>query len=317
MKLDVSDSEVFIWTEALGCGKILHPMLSSYLTHHKFKIYVIGYEEDLKNLPNSSLVRPIVVNQKNANQNKVEIGTTESELRSSYEKGHYGTATLWASIIISRNEKFLIHLDADTVFLGDVVTPVLEKLTIGFGVVGTRRPYRFRSSRMPLWSRIQLHFSRDCVNTHAFGFVREFIGFPKKKIIDLIMGDSGSKILNRLHPVIDFFDRITLHLTRIKGIYYLDSNHQERNGKHNRYGCFESKMISFSAVGSGYAFFHGHAKATSTSYERFAIASYALYSSHLLGEKIGVASLESPYLEEKLARLDSNNWRLKEIEKEP
>ena len=164
--------------------------------------------------------------------------------------------------------------------------------------------------------RTQHFFSRDSINTHAFGFQRECIKFSKVKIMSLINGDLGNKILNRVFPVIDFFDRLTFFLSRVQGIYYLDSEKQGRSGFHNRYGEFESKMISFAAVGSGYAFFHGNAKSTSPSYEQFAISSYALYSKHLLGKDIGIAPLESPYLEEKIARLDKSKWILLKVEEE-
>jgi hypothetical protein len=310
MKPSNNNPDVFIWTEALGCGEILPPMLNSFLHHHNFQIHVIGYKNDLLDIPTSSNIRPIILDEVNEKQNLDEIGTTESEMKTAYELGHHGTATLWASLITNRDEKFLIHLDSDTIFLGDVVSPIIECLRKGKSIVGTRRPYRYRASGKTVRSRVLHHFQRDAVNTHAFGFDRECLNLPKERLIELINGNAGSRVVNYIFPVIDFFDRITFYLSRSRRIYYLDSQKQGRSGKHNYEGVFESKMISFAAVGSGYAFFHGYANSPSPSYKKFAVSSYALYAKHFLGKDIGVPLMESPYLESLLMRLDTNNWRL-------
>lgn len=302
--------EVFIWTEALGCGEILTPMLNSFIHHHNFQIHAIGYKTDAVYMPDSPSIKPIILDDVRATQNLQEIGTTESEIKKAYQLGHHGTATLWASLISTRKEKFFIHLDADTIFLGDVVSPIIERLREGNSVVGTRRPYRFRSSGKTLRSRLQHYFRRDAVNTYAFGFDKYCLDLPRTKIIELINGNSGSRIINRIFPVIDFFDRITFHISRTKDIYYLDSLKQVRSERHNQQGAFDSKMISFAGVGSGYAFFCGHAKSPSPSYEKFAISSYALYSKYLLGKDIGVPPLESPHLMKMLLRLDRESWCL-------
>jgi hypothetical protein len=301
--------DIFIWTEALGCGEILSPMLSSYLHHHDFPIHVIGYHSDFLCLPSSTKLKPMIVDLSNTKQNLSEIGTTETELKTAYKSGHLGTATLWASLIMTRKERYIIHLDADTIFLGDVVTPIIQKLKQGYGVVGTRRPYRFSESRKTFLSRAQHYFQRDAVNTHAFGFERCCIELSKEKILNSI-GNSGSRVINRIFPVIDFFDRLAFYISRKRGIYYLDSKGQARSGVHTREGPFESKMISFAAVGSGYSFFHGYARSPSPSYEEFAISSYSLYARHLLGKEIGIPPMESPYLENMLGRLDRENWCL-------
>lgn len=310
MRLHQRDVSIFIWTEALGCGPILSPMLKSFLTHHRFEIHVIGYSDDLTDLPKSKQIIPITIDDKYELSNMKEVGTCAKELKSSYRLGHNGTATLWASLISTRTETFMIHLDSDTVFLGDVVTPILDCLKEGFNIVGTRRPYRRRLSGSTILSRVQHWFRRDAVNTHAFGFKRHEISYPRNQLIQMINGNSRVRIINKLFPVIDFFDRVTFIISRKGSIWYLDSIDQTPSGSHNRNGDFESKMISFSAVGSGYAFFHGNSISPSKSYEDFAIASYALYAKHLLQDDINAEPLDSEFLLEKLEKLDKRSWTL-------
>ena len=72
----------------------------------------------------------------------------------------------------------------------------------------------------------------------------------------------------------------------------------------------ELKMISFSAVGSGYSFYHWKSNSPSKSYEDFAVASYALYSKYLLEHEIESEPLDSEFLLGKLKKLDKVTWTL-------
>jgi hypothetical protein len=123
----------------------------------------------------------------------------------------------------------------------------------------------------------------------------------------------SSRILERIFPVIDFFDSVTFRLARAKGIFYLDSDNQAKSGKHSRYGEFESLMISFAAVGSGCNFYKNPQVLTSESYREFALASFSLYSKYLLDKEIGVTPLDSPYLVNLLEKLDKKTWTLNGI----
>jgi hypothetical protein len=305
--------EYFIWTEAVGCGEILPPCLESYLKHHKEKIHVFGYPEDLANIPKLTQIIPMVIQDL---PNEFEHGMNlsfEKELRSAYQSGHEGTALLWAKIVSNRNEDFLLHLDSDTVFLGDVVSPIIAQLKNGYGVVGTRRPYKeqVKNGNVKGYRRFQFFFYRDAVNTYAFGFHRSSIRSKSfKDVQNKIMNRHSSRTFQRLFPVIDFFDSLTFQLARTKGIFYLDSSNQAKSGK---YGKFESLMISFAAVGSGCNFYKNPQVQTSESYREFALASFSLYSKYLLDKEIGVTPLDSPYLINLLEKLDKKTWTLNGI----
>jgi hypothetical protein len=301
----VSTSKIFIWTEALGCGEILKPCLESYITHHQFPIHVYLYEEDLSNIPVHPLIIPCVV----SNAQMID-GVTRSMLQAAYKFGHRGTATLWGALINHREEEFMIHLDSDSIFLANVIAPISERLLEGYGVVGTRRPYKKRSNRKLNYFSLVHHLQPDAVNTHCFGFNRIQIGIKQSLLTGLIEGRGKNRVTQRLYPVIDFFDRVTFYLKRKSGIYYLDSPDQARSGTHDRSGPIESSMISFAAVGSGCAYFKNPNSATSPSYRDFAIRSYALYSAYLLGKQIDYPILESPYLVKQLELLDKSTWRL-------
>lgn len=297
---------VHIWTEALGCAEILQPMLKSYCQHHEDPIYVYIYDDEIHHIYKHKLVIPVLINDSNSFVSK-------SDLKMAYKFGHKGTALLWASILESNSNNLFIHLDSDTIFLGDVVGPILQKLNLGYGVVGTRRPYRLKQYRTNFYADMVHKIMPDAVNTHCFGFNNSKIRMNREQLSKFILGQSTNKLMQRLFPVVDFFDRLTFILRRKNGIYYLDSNHQKRSGSHNRDGQVESSMISFAAVGSGCSFWKNPQINTSESYKDFAIKSFALYSHYLLGETINFPQLDSPYLESKLKSLDKATWTIRNI----
>lgn len=308
--------EYFIWTEAIGCGEILPPCLESFLRHHDEKIHVFGYPEDLVNLPKSNQVVPMQILDDASDSKRANYLTFSNELKIAYKNGHEGTALLWAKIISNQQEELLIHLDSDTIFLKDVVSPILKKLREGFGIVGSRRPYKeqVRNGNVKGYRRLQFYFYRDAVNTYAFGFNRKVIQETSyAKIQEKIMSRYSNRLFQRLFPVIDFFDAVTFRIAKANGIFYLDSKDQQRSGTHDRFGKFERSMISFAAVGSGCHFYKNPQVKTSESYREFALSSYSLYSEYLLDKKIGFPPLDSPYLVNLLERLDKNTWTLKEL----
>lgn len=298
--------ETFIWTEALGCGEILIPCLNSYLTHHDQPIHVIGFEEDLKGLP----VDPRIIKLEIPSQ---QLELSRKALEDAYRYGHKGTALLWSRLILKRSEKYFVHLDADNIFLREVVSLVTDKLTEGYALVGTRRPYRNRVSGGSRFSNLIHFIQRDVVNTNVFGFNRNLVDLPAVRLQDFIEGRSRNRLKSRLIPVIDFFDRVSFYLAKKGSIYYLDSVNQKKHGSHNYEGEIEKGLISFSAVGSGAAFMKNGLVETSESYINYAKEAYSLYSHYLLGKETGFKMQDSPYLVEKLKRLDKNTWTLEEV----
>lgn len=294
--------DTFIWTEALGCAEILSPMLSSYITHHDCNIHVFIYKDELDKIPTNKKIIPVLISDSNDKFSKKYFAE-------GYKHGHLGTARLWSYIIKTYPAEYFVHLDSDTIFLDDIVSDLLLRIR-DFGVVGSRRPYRFAAGKKK-FRALQFFLKPDAVNTHCFAFRNSFKKYSLDRLIQLISARNSNLINRIMFPVIDFFDPVTFALRKKYGIYYLDSENQGKHGHYSRYGAFEQKMISFSAVGSGYSFFHGNSKATSKSYEEFAISSYSLYSKYLLGKDIGVEPLKSEYLESLLMKLDVNTWLLK------
>ena len=177
----VTTKTAFVWMEALGCGELLAAAISSYLAHHDYPLHVIGYSEDLNNLPASTLIIPLEINTLSG-----ELNLTESQTRAAYQYGHRGTALLWSKLVVHRDEELLIHLDADNIFVGEILSPIFKALDEGFAVTGTRRPYRNRVARGGKFAGFIHYFRRDCVNTHCFGFNKSRITLCEQSIFDFI-----------------------------------------------------------------------------------------------------------------------------------
>jgi hypothetical protein len=295
---------ILVWTEALGCAEILNPMISSYLAHHTEVLHVFVYEEEAPLVnTHKQIILELISDRK-------ESYVKKQDLKVAYQSGHLGTALLWKSII-ERNEKaLLIHLDADTIFVSNVTDLLLEKIE-GFGIVGSRRPYRRNKAFFGIRKWL-LKLRPDAVNTHCFIFRSEAVKFSGHKLIKAITGLNRNSFQKIFLPVIDFFDLVTFHISKHNGVYYLDSSDQSGSGNHDRFGDFEKRMISFAAVGSGCNFFKNPAAHTSASYKNFALASFSLYSKMLLDREIGVTPLESPDLMRQLENLDKSTWTIRE-----
>ena len=286
----------------MGCAEILAPMLKSYVRHNDHDIHVYVYEEEMSQVPVHKRIKPIAISFNSPDS------SLRNEITEGYKQGHLGTARLWSHIIYNIDTKYFIHIDADSIFLNEVVGILSEKVK-DYGVVGSRRPYRLNSVKSK-FRKFPLRLMPDSVNTHCFAFKNIFLDVKKEDLTELILARNQSLIRKLLRPVIDFFDPVTFYLRKKCGIYYLDSTDQKRSGEYSRYGDFESRMISFSAVGSGCAFYKGTSIANSKTYEEFAISSFALYSKYLLGEVIEAEPLVSEYLEGLLKKLDKDSWRM-------
>lgn len=310
--------DYFIWTEAIGCGEILPPFLDSYAKHHSTPIHVIGYKRDLEFLPDSKLFIPFEIGEDAKYQagkltaRGAKLATSQRLVSSAYDSGHSGTALVWALLIAERPEKIMLHLDADTVFLGNVVEPVLAIAQKGYGVIGTRRCYRNSKANKSGWQRIATHFMADTVNTHLFAFRRDLLTEEIEDLRELIRGAHPNRILGVLFPVIDFFDRVTFRLKRRAGVFYLDSEDQGKHGHHSHSTPLESRMITFSAVGSGLAFSRNPGAKVPESYKDYALRSYSLYANNLLESGFDYPQLENPWVRGQLAKLDKKTWTLRD-----
>jgi len=295
---------VFVWTEAFNCGELLDPFLSSYLTHNSEKIHVFCGSEDYK---------MVTVKSENIEFHLFDESDKEKKIikkiRNGYKNGHKGTAELWAYLISKRAEGYFIHLDADTIFLGEVISDIkfylIEKQ---FALVGSRRPYKNRNYRLKGLDSKLLNKRPDTVNTDCFGFNVSKIGrinriFLRRKI-------QGRR--TSLLPVVDFFDPISFLLIRNADVHYIDSPNEGYSGCTDYDDKFMKNRISFSAVGSGINFYKNPWVKTSSGYKEYALSSYALYSKYILDREIEVDALNHEPLVKLLKSLNKNKWILDE-----
>ena len=308
MKAYVSNQsmgKVFIWTEAFNCGEILTPMLSSYIKHNPYRIYVFGTKFDLEKVEIKS---PQIVLASIDELNTGGNTNFEKEILKSYEKGHKGTSKLWSYLIKFRPEQYFLHIDADTIFLGDTTSVLVEAVASGkFALAGSRRPYfnrPYRKSGMDGWLLDKLP---DTVNTDCFAFDKTYINtFPAWNLNRKILGKRPVR-----NPVIDFFDPITFEIIRKNGkVLYVDSPDQGNRGTINWESNFHMNRISFAAVGSGVNFFKNPQIKVPIGYKNFALASYSLYSYYILHKNIGLQMHNDESMIRKLTRLNTETWSL-------
>jgi hypothetical protein len=292
----------FVWTEAFNCGELLDPFLSSYLKHNNYPIFVYGFKSDLEKISvRNSLVRPV-----DLSNIKFRKKLIEEEIKSAYKHGHLGTATLWAFLIKTREETYFVHLDADNIFLDNVISDFEVAIKEGFDMAGSRRAYKNRGYRQSGIDGSLLNWRPDAINTDCFCFSRTKINkLSFKWLIRKIQGKRTS-----LLPVVDFFDPITFELlmkrTKIK-YFEFETNDESRSSNLG----FIDKRISFAAVGSGINFYKNPEVSTSEGYRKFALASYSLYSKYFLDENLPIPPLEAPDLVKKLESLDLDSWTLR------
>jgi len=296
--------DILIWTEAFNCAEILPPFLKSFRKHHANEIFVATTKREFDNLPSLPGVRFLPV------QNSLVSKTNRTDLKAikkGFNSGHLGTARLWANIIQNRREKYLIHLDADTVFLDEVISHIINGLNSGFDFVGTRRPYLHRGYRITGTDSIRLDRHPDAINTDIIGFRRKSI--PTRNSPFLTRWIRGKRPLR--YPVVDYFDPVLFKaLRRQSKVLYIDSPDRGPQSVPNPNSHVLQSRISFAAVGSGLNFLKHPDIQTSPGYRAYAISSFALFSKYLLDYEIGAETLENPDLEAKLKKLNKDTWRL-------
>jgi hypothetical protein len=219
-----------------------------------------------------------------------------------------GTARAWANIIANNHAKYYLHLDADQIFLSNLIDEIVFKLREGFDLVGTRRPYFHRPYRKTGKVAFALDEMPDAVNTDLLGFSRNVMGNLWSPLaVRRIRGRRTS-----LRPVIDFFDPIFFRaLDRGAKVFYLDSGDTAPRGETNFESVYYQSRILFAAVGSGMHFWRNPDAISSPGYKEFALESYSLWHKYMKGSPIGHPTLEAPELEGRLKRLNRREWKLK------
>lgn len=295
---------VFIWTEAFNCSEILPPFLDSFTTHHSFHLCVFTSKDEVGGIGNYPGVQASRLPDSFANK---VLCSSHASVVKGYSKGHLGTARLWSNVLRTRTEDILIHVDADTVFLDDCITPLLDLLNSGYDAVGTRRPYLHRGYRKEGLDGRMLDRHPDALNTDLIAFKRKSI--PARYSPFLTRRIRGKRPIR--YPVVDFFDPIVFQLmSRGRSIQYCDSPDSGQRALQNLDSFFFNNRISFAAVGSGLNFYKNPTVKTSPGYRDYALSSFSLYAKYLLDFDTGLKPLNDPVLVDKLRRLDRKVWKL-------
>ena len=296
--------EIFIWTEAFNCSEILPPFLKSFRKHHKFAINIATSKDEYEKLPN--IEKMFLLPIENNLLSKISR-TNEKGILGGFKKGHLGTARLWSNVIRNRREKYLIHLDADTIFLGDVISPIVNALNENYDFVGTRRPYLHRGYRTQGKDAERLDRHPDALNTDIIGMRRKAIPGRHSPLFSRWI--RGKRPIR--YPVVDFFDPVLFQaINKKRRVLYADSPERGTQSLPNFQSEIFSRRISFAAVGSGLNFFKNPEVNTSPGYRAYAISSYALYAKYLLDADLGIPTLDNSEIEERLKILDQETWTL-------
>ena len=240
--------ESFIFTEIYGCGKIGKIALkSAYLHHPDTPINIFGTPNDFQYIEK----HPQFVFHDISN---------EAKILNNFNYGHLGTASLWAKIILEREEQYIIHFDSDVIFRAPVFDDLIEKLRSGYSIVGSIRNYQHNPGHID-----NVCYLSDVSQTMCFGFNREKITARDYTIFTKMCQGTYNPYG---HPVIDFFDPVMFDILRNNGtIYYLSQDefggcdlYGKRVNKYPKLNAvidFGDKLVHFSSVGSGmYYYLH-------------------------------------------------------------
>lgn len=266
-------TDAFIWTEIFRCGKIANVLLLSYLRYETEPIHVFGTPDDFKWLPGD----PRII---------LHDISSRLDILGGFNSGHLGTARLWADLILNRTEKWLIHIDSDVIIRSACLKDLFDKIDAGYDLVGPIRNYKHNPN-----NRDDVRHLPDLSQTLFFAFNREkaigLNGIPldTNTLINMCRGTHNPYG----ESVIDFFDPVMFLILRNGGkVAHL--NHVEYGGcdyygKRNTNGFteenmvldFGTKLIHFSAVGSGMNFYQNRNVDVPQGYVQYALEKYALF----------------------------------------
>lgn len=308
MEKSQNNHSAFIWTEVFDCGELADIVIRSFLSHHNESIHVFGFTEDLKALANDPRVIPMPFDPALAIRKIYLPFSSKIDgpfVQKGYEKGHLGTARLWAHLIKNRDEDLLIHIDSDLIFTGNAVDDIIGALQGNSVVAGSRRMYKNN-----LNSKENARHLPDCVDTMCFGFRRSLV--PRSTFLGLVRRLRGQTwrdhILGR--KIIDFFDSISFSLMEKGSVSYLCSPDCGPSGFRGVDSPFLNKILEVrSAVGSGCAFSKGHGKKVADTYRNYALQSYSIYAYYLLGVETGISRPTPGELESTLLSIDKQIWK--------
>ena len=189
------NKELFVWTEAYGCGKILSKCLESFYKYHpNQKIHIFGTPADFKLLPKSN------------NAEYYDL-SSDPNIKELFKSGHAGTAYIFAKVIKehSDNQNYLAHFDSDLIFRKESISTLQNEIETCH-IVGSYRCYKNN-----LNGRKDLDNLKDVVQTY-------FFAFDKTKISDYNFNELTAMCLGHYnplnHPILDFFDPVSFDIQK-------------------------------------------------------------------------------------------------------
>jgi len=294
------NKDAFIWTEAFNCAELLNPLLKSYcyLEDDKVHVYLFDYEFNKITYFNEKIQFKIIPTKLNNLDNikSLRLLIVGRWIKSGYKKGHLGTARFWSYLIKSRKENYFIHFDSDILFVDKVTNLISTELANGAVCAGRRRMYKHNLNKID-----EVRHKKDCVDTVLFGFNVKILKYiPIMILVPLIR---GTGILSYLFRTLDFFDKVTLILSRFGKISYLDSPNLGDHGHVNLNSKFNKSFLEiFSAVGTGCATWNKLGLKDEfnmdnlSAYQKYALSNYSFYAKHILNKPINYPSTEDKQL---------------------
>jgi hypothetical protein len=260
--------DVLIFTEAYNCGLILKKCLESFHEFHENEVVIFGTPQDFEYLT--------------PHPNNVLFDISDyPDIIDGYKRGHNGTAQIFSKVIndtLSDKPK-VIHFDSDTIFRGECMSLIGDKLNKGYDLVG---PYRCYKNNLN--GRTDLGHLRDVVQTYVFGFNKELVEKNNPHLVSMCEG-----LYNPLgHAILDFFDPVSFQILHNGGnVYFLDYDEyggmNSEGDKNNFYGeinrriDFGHKIIHFAGVGSGMSYYNNPGTGIHNGYVDWAKSQYVIY----------------------------------------
>jgi hypothetical protein len=285
---------VFIFSEIVRCGLIGKVAFDTFHKHHPtLKLHVFGRKEDFGFLTN----HPNTIHHYLDDQ---------PEIIQAFDFGHKGTSMVWTKVILEAKEKYIIHIDSDVYFRGDMVQDVIDKLK-DYDLVGGLRNY----PNNPHKNRDDVRGLPDVTMTYCFGFNKEKIYVKEPELLRRLVENSLDyesviELMKRYPqysyvPTLDYFDPVAFTMLREGATIHIIHSDimggtNEMGQRINKYGVldehldFGDKIVHFSSVGSGLNFLtmiqKGEEVKVPVWYVEYAMGKLDLYMRLFYGTKI-------------------------------
>ena len=281
----------FVFMEVVRCGEIGSVTLRSFFKYHPGQIvHVFGLEDDRRSIAEfkdvifHSLDKPEPQDTiwGNSKLQRYRFTRRARQIAHNFDYGHLGTASLWAHIIQTCPEKFIIHFDSDVIFRAPALDDITSRLQNGYDIVGPPRAYKNNPNK-----RDDIRSLMDLTQTCFFGFNKDKVpNYSYKTLTKMCQGLYNPDGFDML----DFFDPVARSIMKNDGqIFYLSPDDYGGWGREgtrtNKYPelnaivDFGNKMSHFSAVGSGMNFYKngGKIKKVADDYVQYGLEKYAVY----------------------------------------